>query len=90
MRFWGTVALRCVNSEELTPLERMTANEWGIEPAVSATSGQPVEFQTGVVRQSPNCSKPSCLEVFDRLDGLVINEHKKLIEVKFAKEFDPQ
>lgn len=40
MRFWGTVALRCVNSEELTPLERMTANEWGIEPAVSARSGQ--------------------------------------------------
>ena len=40
MRFWGTVALRCVNSEELTPLERMTANEWGIEPAVSAMSSR--------------------------------------------------
>lgn len=36
MRFWGAVALRCVKSEELTPLEWMTANEWGSEPALSA------------------------------------------------------
>lgn len=39
MRFWGAVALRRVKSGVLTPIERMTANEWGSELAVSAKSG---------------------------------------------------
>lgn len=40
MRFWGAVALRRVKSGVLTPIERMTANEWGSELAVSATKSQ--------------------------------------------------
>jgi hypothetical protein len=38
MRFWGTSTLRCVKSEERTLLERMTANECGSQPALSARS----------------------------------------------------
>lgn len=40
MRFWGAVALRYVKSEVLTPIERMTANEWANEPALSAISSR--------------------------------------------------
>ena len=49
MRFWGVTALRYIKSEEITPVELMTANEWGRQPAHSAKSGQPqiiVNLQT--------------------------------------------
>lgn len=38
MRFWGVTALRYIKSEEITPVELMTANEWGSLPAHSARS----------------------------------------------------
>ena len=38
MRFWGIIALRYIKSEEITPVELMTANEWGRQPAHSARS----------------------------------------------------
>jgi hypothetical protein len=40
MRFWGVTALRYIKSEEITPVELMTANEWGRQPAHSAKSGR--------------------------------------------------
>lgn len=52
MRFWGAVALRYVKSEVLTPIERMTANEWANEPALSARSG-PQLFARIAVNHSP-------------------------------------
>lgn len=39
MRFLGVTALRYIKSEEITPVELMTANEWGIQAQHSATSG---------------------------------------------------
>jgi hypothetical protein len=39
MRFWGVSALRYIKNEEISPIERMTANEWGSQPAHSANSG---------------------------------------------------
>ena len=39
MRFWGSGALRYVKSEERTPLERVTANKWGSQFALSANGG---------------------------------------------------
>ncbi len=38
MRFWGVSALRYIKNEEISPIERMTANEWGCQPAHSARS----------------------------------------------------
>jgi hypothetical protein len=38
MRFGGSGALRCVKSEERTPLERVTANKWDGQFAPSAIS----------------------------------------------------
>jgi hypothetical protein len=46
MRFRGAGALRCIKSEEVTPAERMTANEWGSQPALSARSGQIAKWKT--------------------------------------------
>jgi hypothetical protein len=40
MRFWGSGALRYVKSEERTPLERVTANKWGSQFALSARGGR--------------------------------------------------
>ena len=40
MRFWGITALRYIKSEEITPVELMTANELGSQPAHSAKSGR--------------------------------------------------
>lgn len=42
MRFWGSGALRYVKSEERTPLERVTANKWGGQFALSAMSDHSV------------------------------------------------
>ncbi len=39
MRFWGVSALRYIKSEEISPVERMTAYEWDSQPAHSASSG---------------------------------------------------
>lgn len=39
MRFGGSGALRCVKSEERTPLDRVTANKWDGQFAPSAKSG---------------------------------------------------
>ena len=36
MRFWGVTALRYIKSEKITPVELMTANKWGSQPAHSA------------------------------------------------------
>ena len=36
MRFWVVTALRYIKSEEITPVELMTANELGSQPAHSA------------------------------------------------------
>lgn len=36
MRFLGVSPLRYIKSEEISPVERMTANEWGSQPAHSA------------------------------------------------------
>ena len=38
MRFWGVTALRYIKSEKITPVELMTANKWGSQPAHSARS----------------------------------------------------
>lgn len=46
MRFWGAGALRCVKSEERTPLQRVTANEWGCQLALSASFGHSIEQKT--------------------------------------------
>ena len=40
MRFFGVSALRYIKSEEISPVERMTAYEWDSQPAHSATSGK--------------------------------------------------
>jgi hypothetical protein len=40
MRFWVVTALRYIKSEEITPVELMTANELGSQPAHSAKSGR--------------------------------------------------
>ena len=40
MRFLGVTALRYIKSEEITPVELMTANEWGIQAQHSARSGR--------------------------------------------------
>lgn len=49
MRFWGSGALRYVKSEERTPLERMIANKWGGQFAVSARSLHTWSFPMAVV-----------------------------------------
>jgi hypothetical protein len=49
MRFWGSGALRYVKSEERTPLERVTANKWGSQFALSAISCQPLLFFVAVI-----------------------------------------
>jgi hypothetical protein len=36
MRFWGITALRYIKSEEITPVELMTANELGSQLTPSA------------------------------------------------------
>lgn len=36
MRFLGVSALRYIKSEEISPVERMTAYEWDSQPAHSA------------------------------------------------------
>lgn len=41
MRVWGVSALRYIKSEEISPIERMTANEWGSQPAHSARIRHP-------------------------------------------------
>lgn len=53
MRFWGVTALRYIKSEEITPVELMTANEWGSQPAHSAKSRQPT-FNSKADAASPN------------------------------------
>jgi hypothetical protein len=40
MRFWGVAALRYIKSEEITPVELMTANEWSSQPTHSTKTGQ--------------------------------------------------
>ena len=40
MRFWGVTALRYIKSEEITPVELMTANELGSQLTPSANSGR--------------------------------------------------
>jgi hypothetical protein len=50
MRFWGITALRYIKSEEITPVELMTANEWGRQPAHSAISGRREDFPQPAVR----------------------------------------
>ncbi|MEY3630100.1 MAG: hypothetical protein RLY91_1866 [Pseudomonadota bacterium] len=45
MRFWVVTALRYIKSEEITPVELMTANELGSQPAHSARSGLPSILQ---------------------------------------------
>ena len=39
MRFWGVTALRYIKSEEITPVELMTANELGSQLTPSASNG---------------------------------------------------
>ena len=41
MRFWVVTALRYIKSEEITPVELMTANELGSQLTPSAKSGRP-------------------------------------------------
>lgn len=36
MRFWGVSPLLYIKSEEISPVKRMNANEWGSQPAHSA------------------------------------------------------
>lgn len=52
MRFWGITALRYIKSEEITPVELMTANEWGRQPAHSAMSRQLGTLSIAVVSDS--------------------------------------
>lgn len=40
MRFWVVTALRYIKSEEITPVELMTANELGSQLTPSATKSQ--------------------------------------------------
>lgn len=40
MRFWVVTALRYIKSEEITPVELMTANELGSQLTPSATSSR--------------------------------------------------
>ena len=40
MRFWVVTALRYIKSEEITPVELMTANELGSQLTPSARSSQ--------------------------------------------------
>ena len=50
MRFWVVTALRYIKSEEITPVELMTANELGSQPAHSAISGRREDFPQPAVR----------------------------------------
>lgn len=53
MRFWGSGALRYVKSEERTPLERVTANKWSGQFALSAKNGHRALLLD--IRQWTNC-----------------------------------
>jgi hypothetical protein len=44
MHFLGVSPLRYIKSEEISPVKRMTANEWSSQPAHSARSSQPFPF----------------------------------------------
>ncbi len=48
MRFWVVTALRYIKSEEITPVELMTANELGSQLTPSARSSQPWLFSIAV------------------------------------------
>ena len=50
MRFWVVTALRYIKSEEITPVELMTANELGSQLTPSAISGRREDFPQPAVR----------------------------------------
>ena len=56
MRFWVVTALRYIKSEEITPVELMTANELGSQLTPSAMTSHSIG--KSVYPQKADCSLP--------------------------------
>ena len=50
MRFWVVTALRYIKSEEITPVELMTANELGSQLTPSAINGHQYDHSGDPIR----------------------------------------